>query len=468
MSQIYTNAVLTIINAVQGSSTSGIFHDRDCYGNGTFEGPACNLPWKRVASEVDPTSHRHTDLGLETIHVRSGAQSRSDWAGPDPGNSVWATRGWTMQEELLSWRTLTFMRKELLWGCPSIQVWESGKLRVASVDFSRSYETQTVQRVKPNLGHFGLTEMEHESASSSSLITGLRTLNTLEIYSAWYSTLENYSKRKLTKDTDRLMAIAGLAKDVQGFITDNYCAGLWENDLIIGLAWTFDAESWSDTLDIVDPITNRPSWTWGGLKPNSDSRLPSWSWASINNEVEWRFKREIRTNNGGNDNDNSKTIERYIELARIEKMKLVYGLGSRYGPIDSCELVIAAPSYSWSTIDEECAQTWPKFHALLIHELEINPEFQARHKDHPNQTFLVQQLLRIDNIGGKLEEGIDYIPRTNRTFLILETVGKQELGTLSAEGGKIYRRVSMLFLDNMTRDMTVIEPAWPVKRARIV
>lgn len=240
MSQIYANAVVTIIAAASESTSVGIISDRDSCGIGSYEGPTCSLPWKRDDSGADSTAN-------------------TGQAAPEDSSSR----------------------------------------------------------------------------------TGLRTLTTSEIYTAWYSMAENYSKRKLTNDTDKLMA---LAKTTREFVTNRYCAGLWENDLIPGLLWTFDAESWSHTEQVeVPPGSNLFESRYAGLRPNSDSKLPSWTWASINNEVEWRFKEACSV----------KTAEPYMETARVDNLKVVYSSESQYGGLHSCELVLTAPTYSWSTFDVE-------------------------------------------------------------------------------------------------------------------
>ncbi|KUJ10484.1 HET-domain-containing protein, partial [Mollisia scopiformis] len=435
MSQIYTNAVLTIINANATAATSGIFRDRDRFGNGEYRGPTCSLPWRRTASKEYIASQNESSLALESIVIRGGRSSKTDWQGPGPDNltSPWATRGWTLQEELLSWRTLTFMEKELLWGCPS------------------------TQRVKPNLGHVRLLPNKNGLSLSTSL-PGLRTLSTPEIYTAWYTMAENYSKRKLTKDTDKLMAIVGLAKDAQNYITDTYCAGLWLNDLIAGLVWKFDAESWSDTEEYeVPPGSKLPTWGYGRLKANSDSRLPSWSWASINNEVYWAFKEQSA----------EKGTARYTEVAHVEERKIVYASDSPYGPVETCNLVLRGPTYSWSAAETDFNQTRPKLYHDVIRHLKNDGEYQARHKEHVNQTILVLQLAWIEELVRTYKKGEDDTTRLTCALLVLETVEEQEPEAL-INGAEIYRRVSQLYSGDVTNEKAVREAEWGMKSVRII
>jgi len=51
----------------------------------------------------------------------------------------------------------------------------------------------------------------------------------------WYSTLFDYTERKMTYPDDRLPGIAGLVKEFSKRTTYNYICGLWREDLIRGL-----------------------------------------------------------------------------------------------------------------------------------------------------------------------------------------------------------------------------------------
>lgn len=462
MSQIYNNAALTIIAATSDSATSGIFADRDGYGNGMYRGTAYHFPWKRGAGDANSTLETNGSLDHETIIIRGGVLLQHHWAGPYTGDkSAWITRGWTTQEELLSWRTLAFMREEILWGCPSIQVWESGRLRLENVDVFGMEDAQVVQRVKPNLGHF---KTEHATEGYYSSITGLRVLNTAEIYAAWYSMLENFSQRKFTRDTDKLMAIAGLAKDVQEYITDNYCAGLWGNDIIAGLIWTLDTETWADVELTVGPGDISPTMKWTGVVANSNAKLSSWSWASVNNPVCWRFKRATgKTTRQGDDVDQYSTAEEYIELARLEELKIAPSLSTHPGFIDSGELVVTAPSYSWSEMGEEsrCTSLNPH-HAFFLDELKEDDEFRARHREQPNQVYLIQQLARRTKTNTPIAE-------TTWAVLVLQSVEAQTSTTISPNEAIFYRRLSLLFIQSeKTTPDWIEELKWSMKTARII
>lgn len=64
----------------------------------------------------------------------------------------------------------------------------------------------------------------------------------------WNRVVEDYSKRSMTKEQDKLIAISGLAKDIQpnvhrtqGDGDSRYLAGLWERFLLEQLLWRVDS-----------------------------------------------------------------------------------------------------------------------------------------------------------------------------------------------------------------------------------
>lgn len=72
-----------------------------------------------------------------------------------------------------------------------------------------------------------------------------------------------YTRRALSIDSDRLIALQAIASDIHSGIQDRYLAGLWEGDLINQLCWqSADGQ---------------------GLPANNQS--PSWSWSSIRGPV---------------------------------------------------------------------------------------------------------------------------------------------------------------------------------------
>jgi hypothetical protein len=71
-----------------------------------------------------------------------------------------------------------------------------------------------------------------------------------ELYDLWYKTVvPYYNVANLTRYEDKLVAIAGVAKKMQGLLEDKYVAGLWEKDLLRQLLW-FMRRATLDSLDV--------------------------------------------------------------------------------------------------------------------------------------------------------------------------------------------------------------------------
>lgn len=79
----------------------------------------------------------------------------------------------------------------------------------------------------------------------------------------WADIVTEYTRRELSHTTDKLPALAGIARRMHSLrANDTYIAGLWRNTLCLDLLWRGNRES-----ELA---------TW---------QAPSWSWASIKGEV---------------------------------------------------------------------------------------------------------------------------------------------------------------------------------------
>lgn len=94
----------------------------------------------------------------------------------------------------------------------------------------------------------------------------------------WSLILYEYSRRALTFEPDRLIALSGTAKMAKSVLKCEYYAGLWQYHLIRDLAWY-----------TIDP----------GVRPNP-YRAPTWSWASVQAcELRYTIGRTVRTQRFG-------------------------------------------------------------------------------------------------------------------------------------------------------------------------
>jgi hypothetical protein len=135
-----------------------------------------------------------------------------------------ASRAWVLQERLLAPRSLHFGRKDLFWECKTKDACESFPKKLPDLWY-RNYN----QEKQP-------------------------------LDASWDTIVYLYSRCNLTYSSDKLAAISGIARAIQGKSKDQYLAGLWRHQMEIQLCW-FTESGWEPR-----PKTYRaPSWSWASL-----------------------------------------------------------------------------------------------------------------------------------------------------------------------------------------------------------
>jgi hypothetical protein len=82
---------------------------------------------------------------------------------------------------------------------------------------------------------------------------------------------ENFSRRELTRSSDKLPALAGTSHRLHGLLGGHYLAGLWSASLEYGLLWRIDE--------------SRTRMSRGRPKRAASYRAPSLSWAALDEAV---------------------------------------------------------------------------------------------------------------------------------------------------------------------------------------
>ena len=155
-------------------------------------------------------------------------------------------RGWVMQERLLSPRTLYFTPKETAWECGGLLACES---------HPRGFAT-----------HMGGPALKKSEYMLRSRAEG--GLENPHLERVWQDVVATYTACELTKEHDKLVALSGIASEVQSHLKgDRYLAGLWKSNLLVELLWTINPFSF-------------------GRRPYN-YRAPTWSWASIDGRIQF-------------------------------------------------------------------------------------------------------------------------------------------------------------------------------------
>ncbi|KAH7403899.1 heterokaryon incompatibility protein-domain-containing protein [Cadophora sp. MPI-SDFR-AT-0126] len=220
MGDIYSNASLTISAALGEDSHAGLFFQRDA--RKTYP---CTLSLRYP--KTDGVITKGTFLMCH------------DWYTPD--TAVLDKRGWTLQEKYLSPRTICFSQTGISWTCASKIASEGFPMGLIPLNNKSDFDRY----------------IRNDAAGSLSQELPLRTR-----FHWWYELVEAYSHRVFTNESDRLIAVAGLAAKFKS-PGDELFYGIWKSDLAYGLAWR--------VTDIKK----------GGVSAvSSSSPVPSWSWAS--------------------------------------------------------------------------------------------------------------------------------------------------------------------------------------------
>lgn len=133
-----------------------------------------------------------------------------------------AQRAWILQETLMARRIAHFMDTELLWECVTSLKCEC--MQVDCSDTSESCKSHGLVR------QFDFTNTPHRELPTS-------------VYEQWRNLRSTYSERAITRETDRLPALSGLAKLYMARLyksaddTGRYLAGFWKEDLLQSIIW---------------------------------------------------------------------------------------------------------------------------------------------------------------------------------------------------------------------------------------
>ena len=185
------------------------------------------------------------------------------------------TRGWTFQERLLSPRVLHFCGGEMVWECQSQTVCEchgdaakSNPTNQFSQSLQSLLSSQNSSTVRSQSRDLRPGTPSRNSEPGNRLTLGDPALSEL-----WHRIVEQYSALNLTKETDRLPALSGLAQRASS-VLGNYVAGLWSKTLVSNLMWR---------VNKLDMKHGRPS------KHNG----ASWSWVSVTGTVSYWSDLEV-------------------------------------------------------------------------------------------------------------------------------------------------------------------------------
>lgn len=234
MGSVYGNAFLTISSGASEDSKQGIFRPR-------------TLP------PGPPVEVRCYDSNFEAIYV-DYRQKNTPFQEPQSTD----VRAWCFQEMALSPRVLVYGKEMLGWLCDSVTDVEHGHV----VDH---YEDPSPPLLAPRLTHKPAENPLEHLGLPFTLYHYSRERE--RSFGRWASTVNAFTKRKLTQESDRLPALSGIVKELQLETGDEYLAGLWRQDIWHYLQWGVDILFAGKDAEWRRPATYRaPSWSWASIE----------------------------------------------------------------------------------------------------------------------------------------------------------------------------------------------------------
>jgi hypothetical protein len=217
-------------------------------GSGMVEKAAPHL------MEIAAATAQSTGL-TETVVLVGGPIASAEIDVSDCGLQ---SRGWVFQEGLCSSCGLYVSRRHgLWWDCRTMVDVIDASESVLTGDTDHAFNPLTLRRSLPPIDH---------------------NMSVRDFSFTWYDWMQVYTSKDLTRQTDRLPAVAGMASYVASLSGMKYRAGLWEEDLLCGLAWRRSSSGHAKRIP-------------GGA--------PTWSWASVTGPVYYDQFFTMRVDNRG-------------------------------------------------------------------------------------------------------------------------------------------------------------------------
>ena len=223
MDKTYTFSYLNISATYAENIDQGLYQGRNAKA---LTPPRINL------RSIGPTIRTYRLLDNEMWH-------------DDVENAPLNSRAWVLQERFLPARVLHFARSQIYWECFQM---DAAEVLPNGLPSGRTQMNNKFKVLEPwyKLGQEVKSSAEEED---------------FEIIVFWSSVVERYTRANLTFESDRLVAISGIARVIAKARGYTYISGMWEVWLEHQLLWHVKNSAKS----------HRPK----------SYRAPSWSWASL-------------------------------------------------------------------------------------------------------------------------------------------------------------------------------------------
>lgn len=210
-----------------------------------------------------PHTISNTDVGDETSDIGSPIHSCSF---VDPSfwrraveNAPVNKRAWVLQERLMASRIIHFCEDQIAWECCELDAAECAPHGTSRLEL-----------------HHGLPQLRRRLKDWKYLYSepDLKEEHRCAAYDDWLNMVRHCNTLALTRESDRLAVLAGIASVMSAHIGSEYVAGLWRRRLASQLLWYIQPDFESGSFS----QASRRVWT---TAARAEYSVPSFSWAAI-------------------------------------------------------------------------------------------------------------------------------------------------------------------------------------------
>jgi len=224
MDEVYANALFTICAGASANTTQPFLVRRD------------PLWWTQC--------HLIDESGESLGYISA---DYCEFGNDVPGKFNLDSRGWCFQEQFLSPRSIYFGPKDIHWICREGTVCD----RYPDFEGCRGTKDHKGSRWQsPKQLYEGVVSLGNKSISEPG--------TWVDWYKIWRIIREDYSRKQLRYQSDKLLALAGVASIIQRKFNATSSFGLWLEFFLDELLW-IRFYSWGKRLDIA------PSWSWASM-----------------------------------------------------------------------------------------------------------------------------------------------------------------------------------------------------------
>ncbi|KAH8671600.1 heterokaryon incompatibility protein-domain-containing protein [Xylariales sp. PMI_506] len=222
MWEVYSRSYVTLAATASSNSSEGLFRTRMASTTSPF------------TIEV-PEGHEQISAGKYRVY------NDMEWS-QSVENAPLNKRGWVFQERMLSPRIIHFAQNQLYFECRELRASERFPSRIPN-----RFVINTFRDRLPSHGSGGMN---------------------MELMNVWDEILRNYTTLKLSRTTDKLVAISAILRQLSDAMSigGKLFAGLWEYSFLGQLCW--QASNYAST----SKSSSAPSWSWvsidGPISPN--------------------------------------------------------------------------------------------------------------------------------------------------------------------------------------------------------